>query len=221
MMEKNVTFSPSEFAFGYSGCKRCYYDLKVKNLKVQTGFPSIFSKIDTLQKKYYHNQNSSVLKNKIIPDGIIKTDYSKLQTSKILHDNKGRCFQLRGKIDEYIVHKNFYSIIDFKVTNLNDSKTHIYKTQLISYALMFENPNEKSMRLFPVKKLGILCFEPNELKEINQRSFFEMSMKFYEIQRDDKFFINFITGVLDFLEGDVPSFSDNCSICYLKKNKFS
>ena len=48
-----------------------------------------------------------------------------------------------------------------------------------------------------------------------------MSMKFYEIQRDDKFFINFITGVLDFLEGDVPSFSDNCSICHLKKNKFS
>ena len=86
---------------------------------------------------------------------------------------------------------------------------------------MFENPNEKSMRLFHVKKLGILCFEPNELREINQRSFFEMSMKFYEIQRDDKFFINFITGVLDFLEGDVPSFSDNCSICYLKKNKFS
>ena len=44
-MSKVIVFSPSEFAFGYSGCKRCYYDLKVNDLKIQTGFPSIFSKL--------------------------------------------------------------------------------------------------------------------------------------------------------------------------------
>ena len=25
-MDKIYTFSPSEFAFNYAGCKRCYYD---------------------------------------------------------------------------------------------------------------------------------------------------------------------------------------------------
>ena len=44
-----IIFSPSEFAFGYSGCKRCYYDLKKDNLRVSTAFPSIFSKLDKLE----------------------------------------------------------------------------------------------------------------------------------------------------------------------------
>ncbi len=221
-MSKVIVFSPSEFAFGYSGCKRCYYDLKVNDLKIQSGFPSIFSKLDSLQKKYYHNKKSSILNSNSLPDGVIKTDYSKLQTSKVLTDNNGRKFQLRGKIDAYIDHHDFFSIIDFKVTNLNEKKVNTYKTQLISYAFMFENPNdEKSLKLFPVKKLGIFCFEPNKLKEISNKPSFEMNTSFFEIKRDDNFYLSFITSVLDFLEGDTPNFSENCSLCFLKRNKFS
>ena len=47
------TFSPSEFAFDHAGCKRCYYEKKVNNIKVSLPFPSIFSKLDKLQKEYY------------------------------------------------------------------------------------------------------------------------------------------------------------------------
>jgi len=31
-MSKIYTFSPSEFAFNYAGCKRCYYDQKVNKI---------------------------------------------------------------------------------------------------------------------------------------------------------------------------------------------
>ncbi len=146
-MLKNYIFSPSEFAFGYGGCKRCYYDLKVNNLKIQTGFPSIFSKLDLLQKKFYHDKSSEILNSNILPKGIIKTNYSKLQMSEVLQDNKGRKFQLRGKIDAYIKHADCYSIIDFKVTNLDEKKIDLYRTQLLSYALMFEKPNDKSLKI--------------------------------------------------------------------------
>ena len=54
-----------------------------------------------------------------MPEGIIKTDYAKLHKSEVLYDHKDRAFQLRGKIDAYIDHKDFFSIIDFKVTNIN------------------------------------------------------------------------------------------------------
>ena len=47
-----LIFAPSEFAFDYSGCKRCYYDRKNDNLKISTGFPSIFSKLDRLQNPH-------------------------------------------------------------------------------------------------------------------------------------------------------------------------
>ena len=142
LMIKPYLFSPSEFAFGYSGCKRCYYDLKVNDIKINFGFPTIFSKIDSIQKRFYHNKPSKYLNTNKIPDGIIKTDYTKLHKSEVFYDYKDRAFQLKGKIDAYVQHKNFYSIIDFKVTNLNEKKSLTYMTQLNSYALMFEKPEQ-------------------------------------------------------------------------------
>ena len=80
-MIKDLIFSPSEFAFGYSACKRCYYDLKIDNLRVSTPFPSIFSKLDRLQKEFYHEKSTNILNANIEP-GKIKTDYEKLQKSE-------------------------------------------------------------------------------------------------------------------------------------------
>ena len=84
----------------------------------------------------------------------------------MLKDNKGRKFILRGKIDAYIDHGGFFSIIDFKVTNLDEKKIEVYKTQLLSYAIMFEKPNEEYLKLTPIKNLGIFCFEPERYNQL-------------------------------------------------------
>ncbi len=218
-MAQTYIFSPSEFAFGYSGCKRCYYDLKINNIKINFGFPTVFSKIDSLQKKFYHNKSSKFLNSDKLPDGVIKTDYTRLQKSEVLYDNKSRAFQLRGKIDAYIDHKNFFSIIDFKVTNINERKSLIYKTQLNSYAIMFEKPDKDYLKLEPVKNLGIFCFEPNNLK-VESNPALEMSTQYFEIKRDDDLYFNFITDIIDFLEGDIPNLTNGCSICEIKSQTF-
>ena len=97
MKNQNIfNFSPSEFAFGYAGCKRCYYDQKVNNIKVSLPFPSVFSKLDILQKNFYHDKSSDLLGGKIAP-GVIKTDYSKTQKSKILEETK-RLAELWNKV---------------------------------------------------------------------------------------------------------------------------
>tara|TARA_B100000965_G_C19563014_1_gene745460 strand:+ start:468 stop:1130 length:663 start_codon:yes stop_codon:yes gene_type:complete len=218
-MAQTYIFSPSEFAFGFSGCKRCYYDLKINNIKINFGFPTVFSKIDSLQKKFYHNKSSKFLNSDKLPDGVIKTDYTRLQKSEVLYDNKSRAFQLRGKIDAYIDHKNFFSIIDFKVTNINERKSLIYKTQLNSYAIMFEKPDKDYLKLEPVKNLGIFCFEPNNLK-VESNPALEMSTQYFEIKRDDDLYFNFITDIIDFLEGDIPNLTNGCSICEIKSQTF-
>ena len=218
-MPKTYLFSPSEFAFGYSGCKRCYYDLKVNDIRINFGFPTIFSKIDSIQKKYYHNKPSKCLNSNIVPTGIIKTDYAKLHKSEVLYDQKDRAFQLRGKIDAYIDHKDYFSIIDFKVTNLTEKKSLTYMTQLNSYAIMFEKPDQNYLKLNPVKNLGIFCFEPNNLKlEITPS--LVMSTQYFEIKRNDDLYFKFITDVIDFLEGDVPNLNSDCSLCNLKSQTF-
>ena len=218
-MSKPYLFSPSEFAFGYSGCKRCYYDLKVNGIRINLGFPTIFSKIDSIQKEFYHNKPSKYLNSNKVPEGIIKTDYAKLHKSEILYDQKDRAFQLRGKIDAYIDHKDFFSIIDFKVTNINEKKSLIYMTQLNSYAIMFEKPDQNYLKLNPVKNLGIFCFEPENLI-LNNTPALEMSTQYFEIKRNDDLYLKFITDVIDFLEGDIPGLNNECSLCNLKLQTF-
>ena len=218
-MSKIYLFSPSEFAFGYSGCKRCYYDLKVNDIKLNFGFPTIFSKIDSIQKKFYHNKTSKYFNSNKIPDGIIKTDYTKLHKSEVLYDKKDRAFQLRGKIDAYVDHQDFYSIIDFKVTNINEKKSFTYMTQLNSYAIMFEKPDQNYLKLNPIKNLGIFCFEPDSLK-VENTPLLEMSSQYFEIKRNDDLYFKFITEVIDFLEGDIPSLNNGCSIFNLKLQSF-
>jgi len=200
-MSKPYLFSPSEFAFGYSGCKRCYYDLKVNDIRINFGFPTIFSKIDSIQKRFYHNKPSKYLNTNKVPEGIIKTDYSKLHKSEVLYDRKDRAFQLRGKIDAYIDHKDFFSIIDFKVTNINEKKSLTYMTQLNSYAIMFEKPDQNYLKLESAPAL-------------------EMSTQYFEIKRNDDLYLKFITDVIDFLEGEIPGLNNDCGLCKLKLQTF-
>ena len=214
-MTKIFNFSPSEFAFGYERCKRCYYDQKVNNIKVSLPFPPVFSKLDVLQKNFYHDKSSDLLGGKIAP-GVIKTDYSKTQKSKILEDNKGRKFQLKGRIDAYVKHKDNFSIIDFKVTDIDEKKIDTYATQLLAYAIMFDQPDVGFLKLNPIKDLGIFCFEPDTIVDYQNTPNFKMKTQFYLIERDDKKMFEFITMVIDMLEGKNPTSKKKCSICKVR-----
>ena len=88
-MDKIYTFSPSEFAFNYAGCKRCYYDQKVNKIKVSLPFPSIFSKLDILQKNFYHNKPSALI-SKNLEVNIWNTAESKDETMDFCYEGEGR-----------------------------------------------------------------------------------------------------------------------------------
>ena len=85
---------------------------------------------------------------------------------------------------------------------------------------MFEKPNEKCLKLNPIKNLGIFCFEPEKIQSVNNNPSFNMKTQYYPIQRDDNYLFSFITDIIDFLENPKPSFDENCNICTLKKNNF-
>ena len=122
-------FSPSEFAFGFEGCKKCFYDRKVNKLELKTAFPSIFSKIDLVHKQYYHNKSSKVISDEL-EEGVIFTDHNKMLKSDVLYDLKERPFTMGGKIDAYIKHKDSFTIVDFKTTNINEKKIDTYANKI-------------------------------------------------------------------------------------------
>ena len=187
----------------------------MNNIKVSLPFPSVFSKLDILQKNFYHDKSSDLLGGKIA-SGVIKTDYSRTQKSKILQDNKGRKFQLKGRIDAYVKHKDSFSIIDFKVTDIDEKKIDTYATQLLAYAIMFDQPDEGFLKLNPIKDLGIFCFEPDTMVNHQNVPNFKMKTQFYLIERDDKRMFEFITTVIDLLEGKSPTSKEKCSICKVR-----
>jgi hypothetical protein len=218
-MDNVYKFSPSEFAFGYQGCKRCYYDEKVRNISLKTRFPSVFSKLDKMQKNFYQNQSSKIIDSSLEEGIIITEDADRIQKSKILKDKKGRSFYLSGKLDAYIKHKNSYTIVDFKVTDITPKSIDSYASQLQCYSLLFENPDDKSLKLTPVKGLGIFCFEPNKIEFINKSPLFNMHTKYYEIEKNDEKILKYLTEVIDFLENKtIPPFGERCNICEYKKN---
>ena len=211
-------FSPSEFAFDYEGCKKCYYHKKVNNIVLKTPFPGAFSKFDREQKKYYNNKSSKIISSSL-DEGVIVSDYNKKLFSKVLHDNKDRPFTLGGFIDAYIKHKDSYTVIDFKTTTISDNQPTIYKSQLQSYAVIMENPKEGSLKLNPITNLGILCFEPSNIINVNKKDCeVKMTTKWFDVKRDDKELIAYITKIQDLLYDDkIPKSDENCNICKFKK----
>jgi hypothetical protein len=105
------------------------------------------------------------------------------------------------------------------VTDINPKSIDSYRAQLQCYSLLFENPDDKSLKLTPVKGLGIFCFEPNKIEFINKVPLFNMNTKYYEIEKNDEKILKYITEVIDFLENKtIPIFNEKCNICEYKKN---
>ena len=69
---KIFTLSPSEFAFGFEGCKKCYFDKIVNDLKYQTFFPPVFGLLDICQKNYYNGKSSKTISDTLDDGTIIK-----------------------------------------------------------------------------------------------------------------------------------------------------
>ena len=219
MKKQNIiNYSPSEFAFGFERCNSCYYDKKINGIELKVPFPAIFSKMDSLQKNFYHEKSSKLLSDKL-EEGEIVGDFNKMLRSEILYDLKDRPFTLSGKIDGYIKHKDSFTIVDFKTTKIDESKIDAYATQLQTYALMTEKPKEGSLKLTPVKRLGIFCFEPSDITELGKNNCnMVMDTQWFDIPRDDKDLIGYITKIQDVLYSKTkPEPTSTCGVCNFKK----
>ena len=122
-------------------------------------------------------------------------------------------------VDGYIKHKDSFTIVDFKTTKINENKIDAYATQLQSYALMMEKPKEGSLKLKPIKRLGIFCFEPSDITELGKDNCnMVMNTQWFDIPRDDKDLIGYITKIQDVLYSKTkPQSSPTCDICNFKK----
>ena len=228
-------FSPSEFNF--LRCKRCYYLKKVRKIEFTSSFPEVFSALDISQKKYFLSKKTNTL-SKELPEGLFFNTVTKDERderkknnlpelneleipakiySRNLKDNKDRIFTLGGIPDLVVKFEDGFGILDFKTTGEKD-KTRNYKYQLEAYAQIFENPDGRTPKLFPVSLMGLIQFTPKEITSNNINSISQnMKMQYFNLDRTEEHknnFYQFVTELIDILEkNQVPVFDARCSTC--------
>ncbi len=212
----NYKLSPSDLTFLYSGCKRCFYQKVVNNIaQPSMPLPSIFSKIAGLLKDHYDGKPNSEL-HPGIPSGKVSLGEKFVRSDIIqLPNHKDTCY-INGRFDIVLSFDDgSYGVIDFKTSKPSSESSNLYSRQLHAYAYALEHPAPGKLSLYPVTKLGLLYFYPDN---INQQSVDRLNygaeIVWIEIEKDEQGFLSFIDGVMDVLElPEAPEHSPKCPWC--------
>jgi hypothetical protein len=214
--------SPSDFAFLWEQCKRCFH-LKVARGIRQPSMPmaGIFKRIEGLQMSFYDGKPTGEVAPGV-PPGKIRCGERWVESRVIEPKGRQSAGYISGKLDTLLEFDDrSWGVLDFKTTLVKPEQAAKYSRQLHAYAFSLENPSPapKSMkgeapRLSPISRLGLLCFEPSELRvPVPGRQAYEGEARWLEIPRDEKAFLEFVSEVLALLDGPLPDPSSDCDWC--------
>ena len=215
-MASSWKLSPSDFAFLWRECQRCFY------LKVVSGFnrpsspmPSVFSKIDSIMKRYFAGKPTTEIAPDL-PAGNVAFGEKQVESAPIHLSGRGSSCFIRGRFDCVVRFEDgSYGVIDFKTTSATSQHLSVYKWQLHAYAYALENPAPGKFSLSPVSRLGLLCVEPVEMLGLGEGAFaYKAQPAWVDCPRDDEAFKGFVGEVLDVLDrSEPPEASPTCGWC--------
>lgn len=207
-MSTMYKLSPSDFAYLYEECKRCYC-LKVKYgiQRPVMPMPGVFSALNTLIQGGLVGQNLKTL-SEDLPDCKVINQEGFVES--ILVPNTS-CY-IKGKYD--LLCKNpddTYTLVDLKISQPDEDKIERYKTQLTAYKFAMENP--KKDKPIKITKMGLLVFYPDTVYFENGIIILEFPPKWLEIPADEKYFFAFIKKIDDLLASPMPEENPECKWC--------
>lgn len=211
-----MKLSPSDFAFLYQECKRCFY-LKVVHgfARPRTTMPGIFSVIDSKMKDRFMNARTETV-TVDLPPGEFALSGKRVQSAPIEFEGIEQTCYLRGLFDTVIKFDDgSYGVIDFKTSSVKPTSKFIYARQLHSYAYCLEHAAEGKLALGPISKLGLLVYEPQSFSDDGAgAATLDGSITWLEIKRDDAAFLKFLRELMTVLSlPEPPPPSEKCSFC--------
>src|SRR3989338_5321856 len=180
----NFKLSPSDLTYLYDGCKFCFW-LRVRHGIAQPSMPmpGIFSAIAGRQKSFYADRRTQEFCPDLPPGKVILGE--KWVESKELANLSGHSCYIKGKFDAVVEFDDgAYGVIDFKTASPTDEKAAMYGRQLHAYTYALEHPAAGALHLAPVKKLGLIFFEPDAFEQQNlERQIFSGKVVWIEVAR--------------------------------------
>ncbi len=130
-----VGLAPSDFAFLWDECPRCFY-LKVvrKEARSRMPFPKVFGTIDQPMKTFYMGWRTEVVANGM-PAGVIEQADRWVRSAGLTPPGSSVVSELRGSLDA-LVHcdDGTVAVVDFKTAEPNADHAGTYSRQLHAYA---------------------------------------------------------------------------------------
>ncbi len=200
--------SPSDFAYLYDECKRCYW-MKIhdKVMRPQLPFPGIFSAINTrLQGTLVGTELRSLSSD--LPAGYVEKQEGFVESIPV----PGTQLYLKGKYDLLVKKPDgTYLLIDFKLSQPHEDKIDKYKTQLYSYKFAMENPKyEKPIR---ITQMGLIIMYPDQVKFESGHATLTFPPKWLEIPQDEQAFMSFMKEVDTLIAGPIQPEGEDCQFC--------
>lgn len=229
--------SPSDFAFLYKECKRCYYQ-KIRDGKYRPyqPMPSIFNTIDKAMKVAFEgglDEQGQIREyedrpflNQIDPDlphARVFESNLKVQSDAILFEDINVAVYVAGEMDTLLIYEDgSYGVGDGKSTAVKPEYVDLYSHQLHAYAFALSRPGAGKPKRTPVKHLGLLIFDPSLgfFPSGDAKATLHGHLKWLEVPIDSSKFKKFLKEIATLLSTEeLPKSGARCSYCrYLSQN---
>jgi hypothetical protein len=218
--KSRTDISPSDLTFTYGQCKRCFW-LKYNKGISTPGFMPLVGPMSAMQEARYRDQKSTVLDPQL-PPGAISRFGEGVESTAIRVNGKETNWRIKGKFDLVVEYDNgTVGLIDAKVTTgeMDDEKVSLYLPQLEAYCYALENP----MTGLPVTVAhsGLMMWKiDNATQDEEENNYFSTESAFILVPRGPDWFQEFISDVIQVLEGPIPASGEKCNNCsYAEKRK--
>lgn len=213
---KTFKLSPSDFAFLWKECKRCYWLKYAQSIsRPFTPMAKIFNTIDGGMQSFFQGKVLSEIDPSLPNIKIIGKNIS-CTSEAIPFEDLGAQVFVHGKTDgvaEDLDNKG-YVIVDYKTSMPKPEHLLIYAAQLHSYAFAFSKAAENAISFSPVTRLGLLVYEPKTFNVDGVDAQLNGKITWAEIDMDKKWFKNMLHEVAELLmQTEPPESSPECSFC--------
>ncbi|MFN2641271.1 MAG: PD-(D/E)XK nuclease family protein [Actinomycetota bacterium] len=214
-MAKLFKVNPSDFAFLWDECQRCFYRKVVLGItRPRTPMAKVFILIDGLMKRFYLGAPTSSL-SPTLAAGRIEAGDMWLRSKPIEIEGHGASCYIVGRPDSIIAFEDgSYGVIDFKTSRSKDNHVALYSRQLHSYGYALENPAPRAEGLYPITTYGLHCVTPISMGGNGAGLSFEMEAIWIPIEKEENKFLEFMDEVLTVLERRTPpDAGEECLYC--------
>jgi hypothetical protein len=212
------TLSPSDFAFLWEECPRCFYLEVVRGFpRPRPAMPKVFAQVEAQMKAGCEGRRTEALAPEM-PAGEFELGERWAESQIIdvhLPDAVQHC-RIRGRLDTLVrLDDGGYAVVDFRTSERRTEHLPLYARQLHAYAYALEHPAPGAFAPGPITRLGLLVFEPEKFsREAGGLGALTGGVSWIEIPRDDRLLFGFLAEVLWVLERpEAPGGAPLCAWC--------